>query len=525
MSFIDCFEKLRRDNWRRAKTYDPSVEHIGGEGDDHHIRNMTDEEWEEIGKIISSNTHLRFLHFIRNALNDHKASFLFRGLTKSSSINRLDLGGNDGLSVVGLRSMEPFLQNANNLTHFYLRNTNIDSEGFNMLLQALRNSPIQRLNCSRCGIDSFQIESASFPTHLMHLNFNSNNIDIEGCRSLAELLQGDVSLQELDLGNNQLDNDGVEILFNALQENQTLTILDLSSNEINEVAAVAAALQSNATLKTLKLEENKINDDGVEMLADTLRSNTTLKSLDLRKNAISKRGLISLLKLVNDISSVKATLQSNDTLENLQLWYWHGYEKEEDEILNLIDSAVDINKKPARGGAGKEKVIKTQLHSATRAKRADLQGVTHSVYSEIDSLYLPEVLSLIGRGKSHGLKELFPVLKSTMTELLSKVDMKVCIQKQVARHEAEIIRHEEEAAYREARIRAMISEHESMMSEHESMISAHGAKIEKLNNRLKAMEDPDQNISLDTKAQSSKRRRVDGFFSALSGFWRGRFKY
>ena len=574
--------------WWWRIIYDPDVTELWKGGDAHYLQEMTDEEWEEFGRDISNSKHLTEVTLSGGALNDHRLSFLFRGLKRSSIIKGMSLHNNE-LSAAGVRSIVPFLQNSNNLQGLDLYRNNIQSEGFNILLQALRDSPIEELYCSRCGIESIP-NSDSFPKHLTELYFCHNNIGIEGCRELAKLLQrGDATLKILDLednqvgngveilvealrtnrsvtklhlSNNMIEDDGVAALAIALQSNTTLTTLDLNNNDIGDdgvetladalqsnatlttlhlnknkigndgVAALAATLQSNATLATLYLRTNMINDDGVETLADALKSNTSLKRLDLRgNNDISEKGKIMLLKVVIDISSIKATLQSNHTLTEVYVSgicpteIRIGDQEAKDGIQQFINEAVNVNSSGLVPDVGRHKVIFTQLRSARRAKLAGVQGVKHSVYSEIDSLYLPEVLSLISRGKSHGLKELFPVLKSTMTELLSKVDMKVCIQKQVARHEAEIIRHEEEAAYREARIRAMISEHESMISEHESMISAHGAKIEKLNNRLKAMEDPDQNISLDTKAQSSKRRREDGFFSALSGFWRGRFKY
>jgi len=53
---------------------------------------------------------------------------------------------------------------------------------------------------------------------------------------------------------------------------------------------------------------------------------------------------------------------------------------------------------------------------------ADLQGVDHSMYTEIDPLHLPEVLALVGR--SHGQGELYDgALKSSIIGLFSKVNM------------------------------------------------------------------------------------------------------
>lgn len=69
-------------------------------------------------------------------------SFLFRGLTRSNSINMMWMYRNQ-LSIAGIRSMEPFLQNANNLASLNFDENNIQSKGFNLIFRALRDSPIK----------------------------------------------------------------------------------------------------------------------------------------------------------------------------------------------------------------------------------------------------------------------------------------------------------------------------------------------------------------------------------------------
>ena len=55
------------------------------------------------------------------------------------------------LTVSEVRSMVPFLQNSNNLRELDLDGNNIQSEGFNVLFQALGNSTIEELSCRNCG--------------------------------------------------------------------------------------------------------------------------------------------------------------------------------------------------------------------------------------------------------------------------------------------------------------------------------------------------------------------------------------
>jgi len=210
---IDEYEEGWLADVERIREDDPSttiLEVSSGEHD--FIQNMADEDWEELGHAISGNTHLSCLDLYGGALNDHTMSSLFRGLTRSISIGEMRLYENE-ISAVGMRSMVPFLQNADNLEYLDLDNNNLASNGFNTLFRALRNGPIVKLNCSRCGIDSIEIDSEHIPKHLEHLHLGENIINADGCHELAKLLQGGVAaITDLLLNNNKIDDEGVEIL-------------------------------------------------------------------------------------------------------------------------------------------------------------------------------------------------------------------------------------------------------------------------------------------------------------------------
>jgi hypothetical protein len=194
----------------------------------------------------------------------------------------------------------------------------------------------------------------------------------------------------------------------------------------------------DATLKNLYLSGNKIDDEGVDILVDALQNNTSLTTLNLKRNdEISKQGQILLLKLVNDISSIKATLQSNRTLKSLSLEILDA----DEEIQTHIDMATYINTKNKRNpeAAGRKKMIQTQLNSGRRAEFAALQGIDHSLYSEIDPLHLPEVLSLVGQ--HHGQGELHVALRSSIAGVISTVNRKQCLQQQRSYYRAKIAHH------------------------------------------------------------------------------------
>ena len=190
----------------------------------------------------------------------------------------------------------------------------------------------------------------------------------------------------------------------------------------------------------LDLRRNKIDDEGVAVLIDALQNNTSLKTLDLRNNdGISNQGRIMLLKLVNDISSIKATLQSNHTLRFI---YVRGIIPHElldvdAEIQMYIDMATGINRRD--GVAGKEKVIDSHQKSWNRTMLADIQGIDHSFHSEINPLHLPEVLSLIG--ERHGQEELYVAVSSSIMALFSTVNRKKWLQQQMKYHAIKAAEH------------------------------------------------------------------------------------
>ena len=402
---------------------DSGTEEFFGCGED--VANMSGEEWEELGRDISNNDHLREINLCNDALNDQTMSFLFRGLTRSSSIECMKLQQNHFHSA-GVRSMVPFLQNANNLIELDLDDSSIQSEGFNVLVRALCGSPIERLHCRFCGIESIEIDSEHKPKHLKSLFLTYNRINADGCRGLAEMLKG-----------------------------------------------------GDSTLTTLHLQKNKIDDEGVEILVNTLEKNESLKTLYLNENdGISIRGEIMLLKAVNDISSIEATLRSNHTLAHV------SYTGNDNNVRKHIDMAARINrmytnlsKKVVR-----EKIIRTQLNSEVREQMADLQGVDHSVYNEIDPLHLPEVLSLIGEKNGQG--ELYKALLSSIMALFSTVDMKKCIQEQMEYHAAKA-------------------------AEYVAMAAEQRAKLEELGARLKAIEATEGPAGNDeVEHRSNKRLRT-----------------
>eukprot|EP00985_Skeletonema_marinoi_P031906 scaffold37865_cov151-Skeletonema_marinoi.AAC.1 len=380
----DEYEQVFIESMQNVKDNE-DVRDLCAEGSYGYIQNMTNEDWEQLGRDISNHDHLGSLSITRHALEDENMSFLFRGLTKSNTIKYVTLYEND-FGAEGVLAMVPFLQNVDYLEELNLNDNTITSEGFNSVFRALHGSAINYLRCSGCGIDSIKIDNDYIPRNLRILGLCHNSINADGCRELAKLLQ--------------------------------------------------------RSLLSLELSKNCIDDEGVEILANSL-CNSSLLQIDLTQNQISVEGMKLLLKVVNDISSIESTLRSNHTLNLIKVVAnddaGGGGDKESEEVQQQINDTVMINRRNRNNpeAAGKEKVIHSQLNSIKRRNFAALLGVDGEVlYSEINCLHLPEVLSIIG--ETHGQGELYVALRSSIAALFSTVDRKQCLQQQRAYHRAKL---------------------------------------------------------------------------------------
>eukprot|EP00984_Skeletonema_dohrnii_P003526 scaffold1188_cov78-Skeletonema_dohrnii-CCMP3373.AAC.3 len=165
----------------------------------------------------------------------------------------------------------------------------------------------------------------------------------------------------------------------------------------------------------------------------------------------------------------------------------------DDEIQLQINEATEINSMyegvSNPEAAGREKLIQTLLRSDKRAALCRLQGVDRSVYSEIDPLHLPEILSLIGR--HHGQGGLHLALKSFIMTLFSTINVRKCIQQQRAYHAAKVAKHA------------------AIVAEHAAVVAEHRMKMEKLDAKLASMDEAVEvnEGSNELEHRSNKRRR------------------
>jgi len=341
--------------------------------------NFSNLAWELFGRYIANNTHLKRFGLDSCHLTDEKMTLLFRELTYSKSLNRLDLDGNE-FGIDSVRSMTPLLQNCPNISTLYLcGNDNINSECFEVLISALSGKAVIELSFYGCNItDISALETYNLP-HLEELNLGSNNIGRDGCITISNLLQ-----------------------------------------------------KEGSTLKEVFVIDAGIDDEGAEILANSIKHNAKLERLSLLHNdGITEIGCKFFLKLLVDISSIKNTSKSNHTLTLCQVCRV-GTQR----IQSLINDACMDNRAI---DAGRSKVIKYQLDSQKRKELCEWQGIEYSpgsLFVDIEPVLLPSILALIG-GR-HGRSELYTALVQTAPDLLSYIDRKAMLKDEMEHNTAKL---------------------------------------------------------------------------------------
>ena len=365
----------------QIRNNDPEVVKFFMSGDN--TPRLSELAWELLGRYIANNTHLSVMKLANSDLIDDMVVLLFRGLVRSDSISEIDMSSFVNLGhyinqvgAEGIRSMIPFLQNSPQLKVITFSNNNsLGNEAFVVLMNALDGGPIEELRLHKCSIsDISALDNVTLPR-----------------------------LKRINLSNNSIGREGIIVLSNILQ-------------------------QEGSTLTKLYLESTGIGDESIEILANSLKHNTSLTILGLGGNNIREMGCKAILKLLNDVSSIEKTYNSNHTLIQIKfvISKYIGVNNDTprvSEMKRLIRLSLQMNRQCSSTLTGKAKVIHTQLNSGYRTELAAVQGINKdsylSIFSEIDALVLPEVLAMVARD---GQTELYCMLTAVVPDLASTVN-------------------------------------------------------------------------------------------------------
>ena len=212
--------------------------------------------------------------------------------------------------------------------------------------------------------------------------------------------------------------------------------------------------KKDTNLTTLNLNNNGIDDEGVEVLTTSLKHNKKLNSFYLKGNNLQAMGYLAILKLLVDVSSIENTYNnSNNTLKTLDFDMNPPVRSDERIVKKMkalkwfIAVFTTLNKQQRH--PRRFKVVYAQLISQHRKKLCDIQGIEYSyesIFSEIDPLILPEVLSFVAlaqfRGKNSLLQtqtELFRILVTVAPDLSSIVNRPVSLKERIVDNEAKVV--------------------------------------------------------------------------------------
>ena len=231
---------------------------------------------------LLQNTTLQMLDVSCNAIKCQGATSLAIALRNAteSGLRTIDISGNN-LGTAGMKPFADLLSVDRRLEGVFACRNDIGVDGAVLLCNALK------VNYT-----------------LKDLRLEGNNIGDRGSVMLAESLAGDrhttSALEKLVLGTNNIGLEGARSLSNLLKENATLRHLDLTGNRICSSGAqeLAGSLSYNLGLQELLLAANQIGDVGAYDLALSMgRSTCSLSKLSWEDNPISDEGNASLLRV------------------------------------------------------------------------------------------------------------------------------------------------------------------------------------------------------------------------------------
>lgn len=208
---------------------------------------------------------------------------------------------------------------------------------------------------------------------------------------------------------------------------------------------IANLLQKeDSKLVNLGLENTGMGDEEAEIIATSLKHNTKLQYLYLMYNDnLGVRGCCAFLKLLNDISSIESTYNSNYSLKEVDL----SDGVDENPVLGEIEVACRQNRGTSKAyectnpeAAGRAKFIYGQLSNANRKRLCQIQGIGYSsignLLVDVEQNLLPDVLALIGR--EHGQSDFYTALIPLAPELLSFIDRRAMIKQDMAKNTTEV---------------------------------------------------------------------------------------
>jgi len=332
-----------------------------------------------LANALSKNTSLKSLDFSTSRVDEEEAIELCNALVKNNTLKYLKLE-NTLMGSVGLRSLSNRYQYLiSSLTFLELGcyNPRIDDQEASVLGGAITNATLKGLELDGIGISITSTGWQAFSVCLQSPNSTLTRLSLESCN---------------------LDDEKITVIANALVNNSMLNTLLLGSNgsiSAHGWQSFSTCLRSpNSALQEIGMHSCNLTDEIMIGFAEALVSNTCLRVLATYLNDnITERSWISLHRTVCNTSSIEATLESNHTLQSVEV-----------STTTVLDSALQLNWNFDKKQVARQKIIRYHF------LKDDEVDVTEFV--NMDMNVLPQAMAWIGREDDGGHTLMFSLLQS-----------------------------------------------------------------------------------------------------------------
>ncbi|KAL4229923.1 Leucine Rich repeat [Mactra antiquata] len=151
------------------------------------------------------------------------------------------------------------------------------------------------------------------------IDFEDNDIGVDGAVCLVEMLKENSSIQEVRIAENMIGTRGAYAFAELMKDGKTIHTLDISGSGLKDSDAkyIAEIIEFNTHIKILNISHNELGENGAFDVARAIAINDTLQELDMSWNHIRGKGALA----------VAIGMQKNVVLKALNL-SWNGFGKE-----------------------------------------------------------------------------------------------------------------------------------------------------------------------------------------------------
>ena len=190
---------------------------------------------------------------------------------------------------------------------------------------------------------------------LKHLDLSYNVMHIKAARSVANIIQNNMDLEQLNLKKCKLPKEGLSVIIRAVKRVKKLKTVNFTSIGIGDEFAgeVAAVISKNQSLNSLSLSDCAIQEAGFLKITESLL-NTNLTHLDVSLNVITNNVAAKLignslnLKFLNISNSdfhesgIQTLLYSITNMSNLRSINFGGCEMNNTDA-QLLAASITAN--------------------------------------------------------------------------------------------------------------------------------------------------------------------------------------